>query len=48
MMARASVFNSPRVAALVTEHWVKGSGALAREMQHAHTHHADVADTQIT
>jgi hypothetical protein len=48
MMARASVFNSPRVAALVTAQRGKGGAALAREMQHAPTHHADVADTDTT
>jgi hypothetical protein len=46
MMARASVFNTSRVASLVTEQ--KGEGAaLAREMQHELTHHAAGADTHI-
>ena len=48
MMPRGSVFNSPRVAALVTVQRGKGGAALAREMQHALTHHADVADTHTT
>ena len=47
MMARASVFNYSRAAALVTAQWGKGA-ALAREMQHDLNHHADVADTHTT
>ena len=47
MMSRASGFNSPRVAALVTAQWGKGA-ALAREMPHELNHHADVADTHTT
>ena len=46
MMARASDSIISRVAALVTAQRGKGA-ALAREMQHALTHHADVADTHI-
>lgn len=48
MMARASVLNSSRVASLVTPQRGKGGAAVAREMQHAHSHHTDVADTDTT
>jgi hypothetical protein len=47
MRARASVLNSSRVASLVPAQ-LPCPAALAREMQHAHTHHADGADTHTT